>query len=480
MFVSSRLMIAEIRTGLGFIVILPAIVFAMAGGLGCEMGAPRQPDILLVTVDTLRPDHLGIFGYERPTSPRIDEFFADGAIFERAYSVEANTPPSVLTILSGLPPRSHGVRGFYELLKKDVALIPDRLPEAYQTAAFVSNIVLTNEAIGIADRFDHYDDYVDEAESARPNIYERSAARTTDAALAWLEQEREDGRPLFLWVHYIDPHGPYSAPAESLRGFTHEGWEEPGGRRRVRKYQFDPTVTDGLTYVDRYDEEIAYTDAQVGRLLDGYGATASLEDAFVLFTADHGESMMEHGIWFTHGYHVWEEIMRVPLLLRGPGVASGRRTELSSGLDIAPTILAAAGLTTPLRDDVLGRGFDLRSKTIPSDRVIYAEASLDTHRWRAGWRGNDKWMFSNKGAVIMPQIHFDLENDPDEEGRRPWFATPPPDAILELIKTDPIIGDTKRGRTGSQLDAPKIDSRVSDAQRRQLEALGYGGGESVD
>ena len=112
-------------------------------------------DILLVTVDTLRPDHLGIYGYARATSPNLDRWFADGAIFERAYATEANTPPSVVSILTGLLPQEHRVRLFYQLLPQETRLVSELLPPAYQTAAFVSNIVLTDEALGAAGRFDH-------------------------------------------------------------------------------------------------------------------------------------------------------------------------------------------------------------------------------------------------------------------------------------------------------------------------------------
>lgn len=441
----------------------------------CSFGPDRPPDLLLITVDTLRPDHLGIYGYDRPTSPSLDAFFADGTVFLRAYSTEANTPPSVMSILSGLPPRLHGVRGFYQLADPDVALLPDRLPEAYQSAAFVSNIVLTDEALGIAARFDHYDDFVDEPESKRPDIYERSARRTTDAVLAWLAGSRDPERPLFLWVHYIDPHGPYAAPEEAPRRFRHEGRAPLPPKGKIRAYQIDPQITDVLDYVDRYDEEIAYVDAQVGRLLEGYAARANIDHAFVLFTADHGESMLEHGIWFTHGYHVWEEIMRVPLMMRGPGIAPGLRRSLASGIDVAPTLLAAAGVDVPEPEDPLAGGLDLRRWETPPSRLLYGEASLEGHRWRAGWRGDDKWIFANLGERILPMLHFDLTEDPDELRRKPWFVSQPPDVLTDLVRTDPV-GAPQDARPGRQLDAPKIDPRISDAQRRRLEALGYGEG----
>ena len=161
----------------------------------CACSSEPAGDILLITVDTLRPDHLGLYGYERATSPNIDRHFANAAIFERAYATSANTSPSVISILTGQLPHDHGVRKFYQLLSDDVQLVTDLLPDAYQTAAFVSNIVLTDEAMGIARYFDHYDDHVDERESTR-KIFERSAQRTTDAALLWIAEHRDPERPL--------------------------------------------------------------------------------------------------------------------------------------------------------------------------------------------------------------------------------------------------------------------------------------------
>jgi len=448
-------------------------VVAVVGSVACDRSISEPPDLILVTVDTLRPDHLGIYGYDRDTTPFLDTFFSEGAVFERAYATEANTPPSVMSILTGLPPREHRVRGFYELADPTIPILPERLADDYQTAAFVSNIVLTDEALGIADRFDHYDDFVDEPESDRPLFYERNAGRTTDAALEWLARERDPNRPLLLWVHYIDPHGPYRPPADTPRQFEHAGFRPIPPEGKIRNYMIDPDVTDVLDYVDRYDEEIAYADAQIARLLEGYGVDQDVDRAFVVFAADHGESMMEHGIWFTHGYQIWEEIMRVPLMIRGPGVPPGRRTGLASVLDVTPTLLAAAGTRVPAPTRALDAGRDLRRDPIPEDRLLYGEANIAQARWRAGWRGHDKWVFSNIEARIVPNWHFDLTEDPDELRRRAWFAAPPPDALTDLVHSDPT--DAPSGlKPGHQLTGPKIDPRVTDLQRRQLEALGYG------
>jgi len=235
------------------------LAFALLAALACAERDPDAPPrhVLLISIDTLRPDHLSIYGYARNTSPHIDAFFADAEMFERAYSAEASTAPSVASLLTGLHPQNHGVRLFYQRLGGEIPTIADHLRRAgFQTAGVVSNIVLTAEAMGIDTRFDHYDDYVDERESIRP-VWERPASRTTDAAIEWLEEHRDPERRTFLWVHYIDPHTPYDPPADRPTDYTHEG-ELPIDVRRVPPSALlERNREDGLDYADRYDEEIA-------------------------------------------------------------------------------------------------------------------------------------------------------------------------------------------------------------------------------
>ncbi|MGI9432860.1 MAG: sulfatase [Myxococcota bacterium] len=451
-----------------------ALLFAALGICSLPGCASQEPeklgDVVLISVDTLRPDHLGIYGYARDTSPAIDARFSAGAIYERAYSTEASTPPSAVSLLTGLLPQDHGVRLFYQLLPEATRLLTDRLPAAYQTAAFVSNVVLTEEALGLASRFDHYDDWVDEQEPHRP-VWERSARRTTAAALAWLKEERDADRPLFLWVHYIDPHGPYRAPDHAKTRFTHEG-RVPMEDSRIHAYQRDPGVDDALDYVDRYDEEIAYIDGEVEQLLSGYARERSLDDALVVFTADHGESMIEHERWFTHGYHVYEEIIRVPLLVLGPGVEARRDDTLASLIDVAPTVLRFAG------GDVSGlTGRDLRFPASASDPSVFAEASGKRGQLRAAIRGDQKSIVRIRpdGSRTAQRLAYDLAADPGELRPRPFDPkAPAARELLELIERDPDpAGVPVQPERGERLAAPKVSPRAGAAELEKLRALGY-------
>ncbi len=453
------------------------LVAAVLGGSGlssCGSGDGRLPDVIVITVDTLRADHLSPYGYGRDTTPNLARRFRDGSVYLRAYSTESSTSPSVVSMLTGRLPQDHRVRMLYQLMPDEIDLVTNHLPREYQKAAFVSNIVLTDEALGIAHRFDHYDDLVDEREPRR-QIYERNARRTSDAVLAWLDQGYDPRRPLFLWVHYIDPHGPYQPPSDSTFSFQSEQ-PAPINNLKVPNYTRVDGISDGNFYVDRYDEEIAYADAQIERVLAAYAQRRPFEDTLVVFTADHGESMMEHSKWFTHSYHVHDELVRVPLLLTGPGVPRARPDALASCIDVAPTILRFLGVEVPPTMP----GFDLRRPAaIPAERIVYSEAGQLKHQWRTAIRGDDKWVVLVEGGTRKPVhgYYHDLAADPGELVPRPWRIKPPPVELLKLVQDDPDPGGIPLdAKAGIQIDAPKVDGRnVSPQAMAHLRALGYVG-----
>ncbi len=449
---------------------LAAALLVACGGPGG--GASPEGDVLLVSVDTLRADRVGLLGAARPTTPRIDAFFAEGRIYTRAYSAAATTSPSVVTLLTGLLPHEHRVRLFFQRLPDDVRLVTESLPAGHQRSAFVSNVVLTDEALGLAQRFDHYDDFVDERESSRM-VFERRASRTTDAALHWLAETADPARPVFLWVHYIDPHAPYHPPPEWPRSFRHEG-AQPMDLSRLRVPQHALDTDDALEYVDGYDEEVAYTDAQIGRLLDGFAARRGLERALVVFTADHGESLTEREKWFTHGSHVFEEIVRVPLLLRGPGVVPGRSDLPAHGVDVAPTILRFLGVEPPAGlPDV-----DLRTgEGLAADRPLVVEATDRTRQWRGLIRDDRKWVVQVRGPErsVVDGYTFALGEDPGERHPLP-LASEAPEArpLFDLVLGDPDPAGVPESQIpGTLLRAPKLARDVDPDDLERLRALGY-------
>jgi arylsulfatase A-like enzyme len=442
----------------------PAVAawLGMLLALGCG-SASRRGDVLLISVDTLRADHLGIYGYRRGTSPRLDAFFADAAIFERAYSAAAYTSASSVSLLSGRLPQDHGVRLFDQLLPPGTALLPDLLPDDYQTAAFVSNKVLSDKGMGMAHRFDHYDD--DAQLDAQSFRLERGAAATTDSVLSWL-RGADPGRPLFLWVHYMDPHSPYRAPEPWLGSLHHaQPWRSPPRPIPVYAQHEGSTVRDPLYFVDRYDEEIRYADAEIGRLLDGYAKLRPLDRTLVVFTADHGETLLERRRSFVHALRVFEEVVHVPLMLRGPGVVPGRYDGPVSGIDVAPTLLAFAGAERPPGL----AGFDLRRTPLPPPgRSVFVEAVNSTGaQWRAAIQGHRKWVVRVRGpdGEIQRQHIYDLAADPGERAPLPWSdARDPAGGLIERIQADPDPAGLPAHPTRGGLRDQNVD---------YLKALGY-------
>jgi arylsulfatase len=443
---------------IGLIVALPS--------LGWWREKP-PPNILLITVDALRADHLGLYGYERDTSPNIDRFFSKGFVYEQAYSTETSTPPSVISFLTGLLPQENGLRMFCQKVPRKLGLVSDHLAMAgYQTAAIVSNIVLTTEAMDLAPHFDYFDDYVDEVESSRKR-WERTAGGTTDAAVIWHTTAYDPEKPYFLWLHYQDPHGPYRPPTDKPTRFAHTE-KRIIDTERVPEYQREPDVDDGFEYVDRYDEEIAYMDYHVGRLLELFDEAELLDNTVVFFSADHGESMMEHEEWFTHGYHVYEEISRVPLMVRYPKRRKrGRVKTRVSLVDLKPTILsiARADSLPEMRGQVLKKRMD--------DVPLYAQG----RRWRSMIYKDTKWLIEVRGDTVFvptPVGVYDLKEDPGELHLLPWVNSPESQQFVELITSDPDPGGIpERFARGRYPNGPKVRPGVDEELLEKLRSLGY-------
>ncbi len=457
-------------------------VIAAAAGLGLtSCGASKtaapdapRPNIVLITVDTLRADHMSLYGYKRDTTPEIAAWFSQGSVYNRAYSTTSYTPSSIVSVLTGLYPQNHKVRYFLQWLDEDLETLQGLLGEAgYRTAGIVSNVVLSSEYMALDEQFGYYDDYVTEQERFR-KMFERTGAPTTDAALTWLKSQHEPETPFFLWVHYIDPHGPYTPPAPAARNFDHAD-ALPIDPNRIPAHQRYPNIVDGLEYVDLYDEEIAYFDREVGRLLRALETTPGFDEMLVFLTADHGESMMDHESWFEHGYHTYEELIHVPLAVRGPGFGPARVDVPVSIVDIAPTIYSALGLSPARKPD----GVALTQS--PALRTIFAESRMVPlqGKWRAAILGTDKWMLHEPRPPEEKIIrrYYDLAQDAHEDRPKTWNPETAPKgarALEAFWKADPEDFDAPPDfRPGSKVDHPKLPpDELREAQER-LRALGY-------
>jgi len=411
-----------------------AAFLALALACGCRPGAPpRVERVVLVTIDTLRADHVGSYGADAGRTPSLDALAARGVRFARAGSPAPLTLPSHTTLMTGLDPFEHGVRhNSIFRLAADVPVLAERMREAgFATAAFIGAFVL-DQRFGLARGFDVYDDEMGyrRASASEFAFAERRGDEVVDAALAWLESAPER---FFLWAHLYDPHMDYRAP--------------PG---------FSLSVTGGP-----YAAEVAFADAQVGRLLAAIDARWPAGTTLIAVTSDHGEGLGEHGE-HSHSYFVYEQTQHIPLLIAGPGFPAGRVVEPTVRLsDVAPTLLARAG-AAPL-DGASGRDlFPLAmGREEGEGRVGYVETlapQLDLELSPLLGLRTDRYKYIR---APRPEL-YDLEEDP---GELRDLASERPELLAEL---DGALEQRLAGGNASSLHA-----LPDAADRARLESLGY-------
>lgn len=339
--------------------------------------APERPNVLLITVDTLRADRLSAAtGSPRVTTPRLDALAAEGVLCTHASTPRAKTTPALASLMTGLAPHAHGVRDLMTPLALEHATLAERLRAAgWRTGAIVANYVLRARFSGLERGFEQWTEDLPDTQGVPPeDVPQRTARSVTDGALTALGLAphsgsagpntpfAREGEPWFLWLHYMDPHGAYEPPQEH-RVFHADAPQPiaPSDRVHVADYNVpnDARLADGRVdaarVVDLYDGEVHYVDAEIGRLLDALRARGLLANTLVVVTADHGESLGEHDDWFEHGRDACEGCVRIPLVVRFPDSApperrrAGARCDADVALtDVGATILDALGLPADL------------------------------------------------------------------------------------------------------------------------------------
>lgn len=384
---------------------------ALAAGIASCSGSTdvERPNVLLIISDTTRADRIGCFGNERGLTPAIDALAADGVRFAAAYSHAPWTLPSTASLLTSLHPTEHGAGGQvpeFTGLDADAESVVEVFQEAGWRTGAVVNVDFLAASFGLARGFD----WVDE-KWFPSNSNVRRATPTTDAALGWLRESGDE--PFFLLVHYFDPHAVYDPPGDYRKRFAsaqdRDNEEFVFGTRRdmmaLRQGQLelDPEVI--ARAADLYDGEVAYTDAQIGRLLDHLKTSGLDERTVVVFTADHGEEFLDHG-GFEHGHSMFDELLRVPLIVRWPGGPRGRVVdEVVRHIDLAPTLCGLAGLPVP--EQFAGASLlDVRA-----DRPVLAHGNFWGEPRTAFVSGGYKFIVDaqQRGAL------FELSGDPREK-----------------------------------------------------------------
>lgn len=362
-------------------------------------GKPR-PNLLLVTIDTLRADHVGCYGYPRGITPVMDRLAARSTLFANVYAPLPLTGPNHTTILTGRPPWDTGVRyNGLALGRAETTLAEILAARGYETAAFVSAWPLHHTVSGLDQGFDLYDDQF--------HGVERLAPATTHAAMRWIR--REHHAPFLAWVHYFDPHAPYAPPEPFRSRWILEG---PEPRRQV----------------SLYDGEIAFADAALGVLLRGLARQGLDATTAVVVTSDHGESLLEHDDPFDHGDLLFEEHIRVPLLVRPPGgVAPRRVAQPLLSTDILAMMLETLGLPVPEGvprgplPGTGGGGARARFHAFFESNQCDTEAQAKTHCWPPGNAGKLHALLDGPWKLIrhpksggIDWMLFNLASDPRE------------------------------------------------------------------
>jgi arylsulfatase A-like enzyme len=326
---------------------------------GCTVEKDAR-SVILITIDTLRADHLSGAGYSQLTSPAMDAFARRGSRFEWAFSTSSYTVPSHASMLVGMYPSYHSVgllNGQYKLHPAETTLAEILSDGGWETAAIVSNAMLAR-AMGLDQGFESYDDDLPDRELVR-RMRERRASNAVDRALEKISEFGD--QPFFLWLHLQDPHGPYTPPAlaAGLDGSSEErqaGRVLPIGRdysgfRAIPAYQTYGTERGFDEYRARYDREIQFLDGELARLVAYLDERQLLQHSLVAITADHGEAMGEDEFYFAHGHSVGLDQVRVPLFFVGDGVRSGQTVSAPvTNMSVFATILEYLG--QPLPPDV--------------------------------------------------------------------------------------------------------------------------------
>lgn len=430
---------------------VPALRLALRRGPAPD-SATGRPNVLLVSVDTLRPDHTSPGGCDIRT-PAIQSLADQGAMFENAITHLPLTGPAHASLLSGLLPRGHNSRVNGFPVDSGVPLLGETLrAHGYRTAAFVSGYPLKRYNSGLDRGFDHYDDAVGFFDRFNHLLVmrilnrleltgglQRTAAQVTEPCLRWLGANR--GRPFFIFLHYFDPHTPYEPPPE------------------FRLYHRpDPMVA-------LYDGEITYADHQLGRVLkqiDEYGLSGR---TLVVLVSDHGESLGEHGVFYDHGGDLYDPGLRVAFILRMPGrVPAGARITDAVGLaDVAPTVLSLLGIPPTHTVDGMDVSPALKGLALNREWVMAEQYAPESPVDRVAIR-NQGWKAIRSAGAGAAEV-YGLRDDPGETNN---LALAPGGKPAEMLGA---LAELDQRAAGGR--AAKRVVRLDAGQKRRLKSLGY-------
>jgi arylsulfatase A-like enzyme len=458
---------------------------------GSVSAGATRPNIVLILIDTLRADHLPIYGYSRNTAPVLSDLARRSATFTRMYAQSASTKPSIATLFSSVYPSVHKVHENHDFMPDSLTVLAEVLRATGYRTFGVSANANVSPTFGYSQGFEEF--RVWKTESAlrlssmgrvledllgtkrlahllgeRREIVPRADV-ITDLTLDW--SSRNARAPLFLYVHYIDPHFPYRAPDPYDEQFDHRR-QAPLRADGVDPLSLVPPGNDGhkvARTLDQYDGEISYVDHQLGRLLDGLRQQGILDEAIVIVTADHGEEFFEHGK-DGHGKSAYEEVLRVPFLVHWPGRIVPTLVEHPAGLiDVMPTLLALLGVET--QAEMQGISFArtlFQSPGPPAGRRLFAQVVSDGFSLEMASDGRHKLIRHLRGAREGEEELYDLARDPLERTNVAAQLSGTRTALREDLEGF----NTFMRRHGSRLAAERVRT-LDRATERALRSLGY-------
>ncbi|MBW1709568.1 MAG: sulfatase [Deltaproteobacteria bacterium] len=454
--------------------------------------------VLLISIDTLRADHLSCYGYPRRTSPNLDRLAREAALFEYAFAPCSYTVPSFTSMMTSRWPSWHTAKLYFQA---PCALTPEMVPLAelmaasgYRTAAFISTVVLNRQNSGLDRGFEIYNQDITVPELNRPMFLYRQAKDTIEAASAWLQDIADE--PFFLWIHLMDVHGPYNPPPPHDSHFINDGSDltpfdrfhlplikTPITRNTapedyvpgIPAYQvlgFESSPNEGSPpnyesrfrrYLDRYDGAIHYTDLAIGRLLAMLKSRNCYDNTFVIVHSDHGEAFGEQGVFFFHGLTVTRDQIHVPLIIKAGQLAPGRYTDPVSLCDIMPFLVEALDLNDP--GGMMGRSLISPpdpQRLIPSQilRQLAVINNENLYLYGDGWfesPENDTLFETAEGLHFLersqpcrrykyrkdPLSYHPLDPGQDKVRVNAWAHDFVSEANTQIFKSEPLIMDEK-------------------------------------
>lgn len=422
------------------------LLLALATALpACGSATEPRPNLLLISIDTLRADHLGFYGYEPTTSPNLDAFAERSVVFDKAISPTGWTLPALASFMTSAYSSTHGCWFFTSTLDPSFTTLAEMLRDAgYDTAAVASH-VYQGMRHGLHQGFTHYDDELVRSEQEWKDAV--NSVPVSDKGVWWIEQKAAaaDGVPWMLWLHYFDPHYKYIAQEPYTETFGAE------------------------TEAQRYDTEIAYTDEHLGRVFAALEETGLDEDTLVVFFSDHGEEFYDHGA-IGHSHSLYQELVRVPLVIGGPGIEPGRVAESVRTIDVLPTVLELLGVEAPVELQGLSAAPLMRGER-DAGRPAVSEL-------RVNWnKPQDSLVLENWKLIRYTRESgdryelFDLSVDPAEQDD---LAETHPDVVERLVG----VLDREVGRARDAAEPYGLivsDPGASPTELRHLQDLGYAG-----